>query len=149
MKKFKNLSDLDILYAAFPDVLERYLKYKDMYDKSDGKNSLLNDRFRRFSMNYDEVKSEIMRLEKKKENDSKKNMGFTRHGFPVKEIYKDNSGRNYAVIERPKGVFSSPDYLVGAGYDERTGEWAQGYYDFNSLIKARKKAKSLSNWGGK
>ena len=56
-------------------------------------------------------------------------LNITRMGFEVKKIYESNSGRLYVIVYRPK----RDDYALGAGYDLRTGYWAQGYYDFKNL----------------
>lgn len=60
----------------------------------------------------------------------------THNGFAVKNIFKSRRGYNYAVVERQKGTFTSPDYFVGAIYDTKSGYWQQGYYDFSTRQKA-------------
>ena len=59
----------------------------------------------------------------------------TKQGYPVKNNF-GKGFRQYSVIERPKGTFTSPDYFVANCYDKTTGTWAQGYYDFSTRKEA-------------
>lgn len=65
----------------------------------------------------------------------------TKQGYPVKNIFRNKTGRKYAVIERPKGTLFSTDYLVVSGYDTWDGTWQQGYHVFDTRDKAIKYAK--------
>lgn len=58
----------------------------------------------------------------------------TSQGYVVQAIYNGLSGRLYAVIYRPR----TNDYLVAAGYNQKRGDWDQGYYDFKTEQEARK-----------
>ena len=66
---------------------------------------------------------------------SKKNVA-TRKGYVVTNLRKSKSGRNYAVVFRPK----VKDFVVANGYNTKDGTWAQGYYGFKSRKSAVKVA---------
>ena len=53
----------------------------------------------------------------------------TKHGYDVENIVTHN-GREYAIVKRGK------EFILGFGYDEKTGEWGQGYYGYDSYEKA-------------
>lgn len=61
----------------------------------------------------------------------------TKQGYDVDQLFQSRFGRFYAIIHRPR----TGDYLVAAGYHPQTGEWDQGYYDFNSFDEAMKAMK--------
>ena len=59
----------------------------------------------------------------------------------IVNMLNGKDGRKYVVVERKNGVFSSPDYAVGFGYDKKSNRWAQGYYDFSTRRRALNFAK--------
>lgn len=71
-------------------------------------------------------------------SDSVKDDDFSKQskqGFKIIEKYKDG-GRIHAILKRAN------DFVVAYGYDEHTGEWAQGRYDNSTLEAARDTLKS-------
>lgn len=63
---------------------------------------------------------------------------ITYQGFPVKNTFRSKNGRKYVVVERPRGFNGrlETDYIVGNGYNDSNGTWAQGFYDFPTRKKA-------------
>lgn len=62
----------------------------------------------------------------------------TKNGYTIVDRCRDKLGREVIIAERKKGTYFSPDYLVGAGYDRKSGTWDQGFYDFRSISEAKK-----------
>lgn len=52
-------------------------------------------------------------------------------GFKILAKFKEGN-RMHVIVKR------SNDYVVGAGYDESDGYWAQGHYNFSTYDKALK-----------
>ena len=64
-----------------------------------------------------------------KEDETSEYRERTKHGYDVENIITHN-GRDYAIVKRGK------EFILGFGYDEKTGEWGQGYYGYESYEKA-------------
>lgn len=64
MKKFKTLTDVDLLYAAHSHYLDMAMREQERADKFKGKNFLSNARAQRAWSREREVHDEICRLEK-------------------------------------------------------------------------------------
>lgn len=64
MKKFKTVTDIDLLYAAHSHYLGMALREQERADKFKGKNSLSNARATKAWARECEVHDEICRLEK-------------------------------------------------------------------------------------
>ena len=58
----------------------------------------------------------------------------TKQGYSIEAIFRDTE-RKHAIVCRDR-YGDSGDYLVALGYDEKTGEWEQGRYDFQSYEDA-------------
>ncbi len=71
----------------------------------------------------------------------KSRYGKINDNMQIVNMINGKDGRTYVVVERKKGVFTSPDYAVGFGYDKKSNCWSQGYYDFSSRSKALNFAK--------
>ncbi len=54
----------------------------------------------------------------------------TKQGFDIKKKIYGVDGELFIIGQR------TSDYFVGAGYDQTTGYWNQGYYDFSSEKEA-------------
>ncbi len=60
----------------------------------------------------------------------------TKQGYKVESLYSDGK-RQYAIFSRE----TDNPYNIAIGYDTKTGEWAQGYYDYSSYNYARSRLK--------
>ncbi len=54
----------------------------------------------------------------------------TKNDHPIKKTFHSAIGRKIVVVKRQN------DFAVGAGYDDTTGYWEQGYYGFDCLEAA-------------
>ncbi len=84
--------------------------------------------------NYEELLriSQTNQKEENKELEQKNYEQVTANGYKVRTISEDVNGRSYVIFQREK------DYGIGLGYDLKTGQWAQGVYDFSEIEKADK-----------
>ena len=92
----------------------------------------VNGKTKNFGTDFNSALNYFSQCSYEKLNKYKKN---TKQGYVVKNNF-GKGRKQYSVIERPKGTFTSPDYIVANCYDKRTGTWAQGYYDFPTREKA-------------
>lgn len=79
-------------------------------------------------------------MAKKNRDYSQKNHLYAEHGWRVVNMHTAKNGRVYAVIERPQ----ASDFVVGRGFDDSDGRWAQGEYGYKTREKANNRAKYLS-----
>lgn len=70
--------------------------------------------------------------EENKELEQKNYEQVTANGYKVRTILEDVNSRSYVIFQREN------DYGIGLGYDLKTGQWAQGVYDFTTIEKAEK-----------
>ena len=64
MKKFRTVTEKELLEMAYGELLRRYLKEKEIVDSFPG-NQLAAARCERARERYEEVRGEILRLERK------------------------------------------------------------------------------------
>lgn len=67
----------------------------------------------------------------------------TKQGYIVVRMFQDqdSKGRVHAILYRP----NMDDYVVALGYNEDTGEWDQGIYDFDSYDAAVSRLYKVKN----
>lgn len=68
MKKFKTVTDLEILYAALTYFLDRLIRCEEIAKDLGGDNPFANERVTRAQKRYAEINNEIVRLELEKDN---------------------------------------------------------------------------------
>lgn len=55
-------------------------------------------------------------------------------GWRIMEKYSNPRGEEFVIVYRPL----TDDFAWGSFYNEETGQWAWGHYNYSSLADARK-----------
>jgi hypothetical protein len=145
-------SDIDTLWDTnfFPEDLEAIFKVGEIISNKPGKNKQFKGFIKNNStLDDDEI---LASREESLDEDLQLNEGDfskkTNQGWLIVKKFKDlDDGRIHVIAKRESDDPNDYNFAIGLGYNENTGSWGQGMYDYKTAEEAENALKRNNRYG--